>query len=263
MLLFIFLHIISIGQANENVEMMCKCTRYCWGNGGAPWVNNSAFIGVHMLSAIRDFKATISPETATTVSPDTDFSNARTDEALPMVPDVTIQYRCGDNIGFSYMYGILPFTAFTVRIPQDSKYIYVLSDHPSRAMHSQFTSKCQVILKALFVYLIETNPGSTIVVKRGGDLFLDYIRMAYSKVLICSASTYCFWPALANVQNGGEVHFPLTSLIAGADTLNLAPKSFGDNFHWINETSIISDFRKIRPWTLITDILSGKMQMPV
>ncbi len=41
-------------------------------------------------------------------------------------------YRCGDNIGFSYMYGILPFFAFPDRIPKDAKYIYVLSDHPSR-----------------------------------------------------------------------------------------------------------------------------------
>ena len=215
-----------------------------------------------MLTAIKEFKATISPEIATTVSLDTDFSNAKIGEVLPLVPDVTIQYRCGDNIGFSYMYGILPFTAFKPRIPTGSKYIYVLSDHPSRAMHSQFTSKCQVILKALFIYLQESNPTSTVVVKRGGDLFLDYIRMAYSKVLICSASTYCFWPALANVQNGGDVHFPLTSLIAGADTLDLAPRGFGDRFHWINETSIISDFRKIKPWTLITDILAGNMQMP-
>lgn len=215
-----------------------------------------------MLSAITKYKDTIPLNTSTTVAPSTDLTNASPQEFLPIVPDVTIQYRCGDNIQFSYMYGILPYTAFASRIPKDSKYIYVLSDHPSRAMHALYTSRCEVILKGLFDYLQEKNPSSIIVIKRGGDLFLDYVRLAFSKIIICSASTYCFWPALANIKNGGVVHFPLSSLIAGADDINVAPKVFGKNFNWINETNILSDFRKIKPWQKIVEILNGKIKMP-
>ena len=57
--------------------------------------------------------------------------------------------------------------------------------------------------------------------KRGGDAFLDYARLAYSNVTICSASTYCIWPALAN--SNGQVYFPLTPLIAKAETNETAP----------------------------------------
>jgi hypothetical protein len=226
-------------------------------------VNASAFVGSHMLKAITKYSETLHLDNAFTVNLDTDFSNTESSDQLPTVPDVTIQYRCGDNIGFSYVYGILPFAAITSRIPPDSKYIYVLSDHPSRAAHSPYSGRCHLILKSLFEFLKESNPKSVIVVKRGGDLYLDYVRMALSKVLICSASTFCLWPALANVQRGGQVHFPLTDLIAGADNIDLAPKTLGNNFNWINDSSIISDFRKLRPWTQILDVLTGKMKMPL
>jgi hypothetical protein len=252
-----------MSQAAENVESLCKCTRYCWSDPRAPWVNASAFIGSQMLEAITKYSETLTSDNAFTISPETDFSNANTADQLPNVPDVTIQYRCGDNIGFSYIYGILPFAAINSRIPPNSKYIYVLSDHPSRAVHSPYSGRCQLILQSLFEFLKESNPKSIIVVKRGGDLYLDYVRMALSKVLVCSASTFCLWPALANVQRGGQVHFPLTALIANADDIDLAPKSFGPNFHWINDSSIISDFRKLKPWTQILDVLTGKMVMPL
>lgn len=152
------------------------------------------------------------------------------------------------------MYGILPFTAFLPRIPQGSKYIYVLSDHPSRATHNPYSGRCQTILNSLFEYLKENFPGSIVVVKRGGDLFLDYARLAFSNVTICSASSYCLWPALAHQ---GNVYFPLSSLVAGADSMELAP-NLGPHFHWIDEPKIISDFRKFRPWSAVIDVLKGK-----
>lgn len=245
------------------MESLCKCTRYCWSDATAPWVNASAFVGSQMLDAISKYSESLNLDNAFTINPDNDFINVNSTDKLPTVPDVTIQYRCGDNIGFSYIYGILPFAAIISRIPPNSKYIYVLSDHPSRAVHSPYSGRCHLILKSLFEVLKESNPKSIIVVKRGGDLYVDYVRMALSKVLVCSASTFCLWPALANVQRGGQVHFPLTALIASADNIHLAPKNFGRNFHWINDSSIISDFRKLKPWTQILDVLTGKMAMPL
>ena len=250
---------VSREEAVVRMDKYCSCTRYCWGNGNAPWINRTSTIGSILRRAIQVYlDAATNAGVVTTVSPDTDMTTATPEEikTLPIVPDVALQYRCGDNIQFSYMYGILPFTAYPSRIPATAKYIYVLSDHPSRALHAAYTSKCQLILQGLFDFLKKERPQATIVVKRGGDLFLDYARLAFAKVTICSASTYCLWPAFASIAGGGHAHFPLSALIAGADNMQLAP-AFHPNFHWINDTDIISDFRKVKPWTNIVRILEG------
>jgi hypothetical protein len=87
------------------------------------------------------------------------MTNASPEEQakLPIIPDVTIQYRCGDNIQFSYMYGILPYTAFPSRIPANAKHIYVVSDHPTRALHAQvppvasYVCMCMCVFNCLFL----------------------------------------------------------------------------------------------------------------
>ena len=69
---------------------------------------------------------------------------------LPLVPAVTIQYRCGDNIGFGKTrYGLLPFRAFTSRIPADARLIYVIADSPTRSIYHAYSNRCSVILSHL------------------------------------------------------------------------------------------------------------------
>ena len=243
-------------HAQAKIKRECHCTRYCWQHVNAPWVNRTESIGKYLRKALTAYTDTVLPsQMVTAVDPEVDFTNAKPGQHLPIVPSVALQYRCGDNIGFSYMYGILPFTAFVSRIPSNAEYIYVLSDHPTRAVHSPYTSRCHVILKALFEFLQEKYPAATVVVKRGGDLFLDYVRLGTANTTICSASSYCFWPA---VSNPGTSYFPLTVLIAGADSKELAP-SFGPRFHWMDE-KIISNFKMVKPWTQIIDVLTGKMK---
>jgi hypothetical protein len=243
-------------QAVNTIQHVCKCTRYCWQNK-APWVNHTASIKNYVQKAAKTYLNVLGEEATTRIEKD-DLTNASPQSKLPLIPDVTIHYRCGDNIAFNYMYGILPFTVFDSRIPKGSKYIYVLSDHPSRAMSSPYSSRCSLILEKLFAYLLGKFPDATIVVKRGGDIFLDFARIALSRTIICSASSYCFWPA---VSNDGNAYFPLTYLIAGADSIDLAP-SFGQHFHWITDAQIISNFKGLKPWTQIIDVLEGKMQFP-
>lgn len=243
-------------QGLKNVQERCKCSRYCWGERQSAWINHTASISKYLRTAITAYRTTSGMDKVGTIlSVDTDITNAQPNQFLPVVPDVALQYRCGDNIGFSYMYGVLPFHTFLSRIPAHTRLIYVLSDHPSRAVHSPYSGRCQVILHHLFEYLKLHFPQATIAVKRGGDMFLDYVRLAFANTTICSASTYCFWPALANTE--GHVHFPLSGVIAGADTLQQAP-DFGSRFHWISDAQVISDFRKYRPWTNVLDVLEGK-----
>ena len=256
----VFVHPNPVDEktARSKIENECKCTRYCWHDKDAPWIKKLPSIRSYIRAAVTAYLDTFEPDFGTVVDPETDFTNAASGTFLPVIPDAAIQYRCGDNIGFSYMYGVLPFTAFPTRIDQNgTRFIYVLSDHPSRAKHSPYSSRCQIILKSLFDYLVTHFPKATIVVKRGGDLFLDYARLTLANVTICSASSYCMWPALANT---GQVHFPLTVIAAGADSIELAP-NLTANFQWIVEPNIISDFRKLRPWNKIIDVLEGKMEM--
>ena len=250
-------HPLDRDAARNKVNEACKCTRYCWQQVTAPWVNRTDYLGHYLRGAIEAYQGTLEKNAATAVDLRTDFTNAKSGEFLPIVPDVAMQYRCGDNIGFSYMYGIMMFPGLISRMPADSKYIYVLSDHPSRAVHSPYTSRCHLILETLFGYLKEKFPAATIVVKRGGDLFLDYARLGKAKTVICSVSSYCFWPAIANL---GMSYFPLTPLIAGADNMGLAP-DFGPRFIWMDEP-IITNMKMVRPWTQILDILTGKMALP-
>lgn len=245
-------------QASTKIQHECKCTRYCWGHGNAVWVNRTANIRKYIQQAVKSYLHAIDISAPASVDPSQDVTNAKPGEHLPLIPDVAMQYRCGDNIAFSYMYGILPFTVIDERIPMDAKYIYVLSDHPSRAAHSPYSSRCKLILEKLFEYIKERRPNATILVKRGGDLFLDFARFATAKTTICSASTYCFWPALSSPN---KVYFPITSLIAGADSPELAP-DFGPHFNWITSPEIISSMKGLRPWTQIISVLEGKMKMP-
>jgi hypothetical protein len=176
---------------------------------------------------------------------------------LPIIPDVAVQYRCGDNIGFGKTrYGLLPFRAITDRIPATARHIYVLADSPLRSRYHAYSSRCSDILLALFKRLQTTFPAAVVAVKRGGDQFLDYARMARANVTICSASTFCLWPALANPH--GQVHFPLTPLVGNSGSNATAKDGiFGPRFHWIKDYEMIKDFKQFRPWHLIMPILEA------
>ena len=96
-------------KGRANVAKKCQCTRYCWSDVHASWVNSTKSIGKYMRDAVKVYMSTVDTSKGTSVSKDTDMTNAKDGEFLPIIPDVAIQYRCGDNIGFNYMYGLLPF----------------------------------------------------------------------------------------------------------------------------------------------------------
>ena len=92
-------------------------------------------------------------------------------------------------------------------------------------------------------------------------------------MVVCSASTFCLWPALSNTLGMqrelmddvifmskctclGQVHFPLTPLVARAATNETAPK-LAPNFHWIKEVQMIKEFKKYRPWSNLIDDLES------
>ena len=258
----IIIHPLAISDvkiSRDSISKECNCDRYCWQKKDAPWLRSTAQIGSFLGKGIDAYSLGLGGQRGIDISPETDFSTTTETHLLPIVPDVAIQYRCGDNIDFSYVYGILPFHVFPNKIPPDTKYVYVLSDHPSRAAHSPYSGRCQTILQSLFDYLVNKLPNVTVVVKRGGNLFLDFIRLSKANITICSASTFCLWPAVYRASTLKKiVYFPYTVLVAGADDNKTAP-DLGEYFKWIPEP-LISRVGSYRPWTKVIPFLKGESE---
>lgn len=145
--------------------------------------------------------------------------------SLPMIPDVAVHYRCGDNtVGH---YGYLAFPAFKRRIPHNASSIYVMAENPSRKTNSQRTNTCNAILNDLFEYLKKEFSTSNVIILRGADMYDDMTRLALAETTICSVSSFCIWPALSSTT---KAYFPITRLIAKAT----APVYNTRHFQWLD-----------------------------
>lgn len=88
---------------------------------------------------------------------------------LPVIPDVAIHYRCGDNL-FTH-YGFTPFRIFAKIIPTTAKHIYILSESSDRSSKLNSVTRCAAIFDALHIYLMKHFPSSVVVILRGHDIF--------------------------------------------------------------------------------------------
>lgn len=274
----------SMAEAQQLARDRCHCLQYCWENNDAAWLHRVPLVREALLPAVQAYtQATGGFQQSTVLSNDTDrlylppalqktyAVNYRDNKEfkltpqlqrvpLPLVPNVTIQYRCGDNIGFGKTkYGLLPFSVYNPRrisvYSEDSAssiFILIVADSPQRNSVHPYSYRCETILDRLVAFLVARYPRAVIALKRGGDIFLDYTRIMYSNVVFCSASTFCLWPGLANEV--GHVYYPLTPLIAKASSNETAP-ALKANFHWIGEVDMIKQFKHYRPWTRLIDEL--------
>jgi hypothetical protein len=145
--------------------------------------------------------------------------------ALPIIPDVAIHYRCGDNTVKNY--GFLPFSAMKSVINSTDRSIYIMSEHSGRNADDKRKRRCRLILEALVEYLMNHFSNATVVLLRGGDMFDDLARLTFAPKTICSASTFCLWPAVASTSNA---YFPTTQL-AGYEK----GTDYGPHFHWLDD----------------------------
>lgn len=120
----------------------------------------------------------------------------------------------------------------------------------------RFSHNCRPILQALQEKVVQSFPSATVLVKFGGDPFLDYVRLARARVTVCSASTFCLWPAMANA---GLAYFPLTGLVAGWTPETTMP-NLGDNFRWIEEPRIVTEFQDNTPLSEALRVLNRKVE---
>jgi hypothetical protein len=175
---------------------------------------------------------------------------------LPHVPDVSIHYRCGDNVQGHY--GFLPFAAFGDLIAAEARSIYVMSENSARKTqnrkNAKMADKCTSILQALFDFLVLKFPDKAIVMLRGVNVFNDFVRLAHSKQTFCSISTFCLWPAMAS---SNWAYFPVTNLVAKGNNFKYRAK-----FVWLTKSAyfVIPGHRvRIEPVSQTINILLGKI----
>ena len=93
---------------------------------------------------------------------------------LPVIPDVSIHYRCGDNVVGHY--GFLPFGFFKEKILNTTRFIYVMSESSSRKTRRLQRQKCDMILQALFDFLTIHFPTASVFIMRGDHVLSDMTR---------------------------------------------------------------------------------------
>jgi len=144
--------------------------------------------------------------------------------------DLSLQYRCGDILVVrNKVYGFMSYSLIEKLINQHKAghRQIVIETNPlySKSRNSKeegLKSKCKVIVLDLVSHLMAL--GHNVTIADASDRSLSWGRMMFSKQLICSASTYCFWPALA----ADESYFPDTGLL-----LPSYPDDLSQGWHWV------------------------------
>lgn len=168
-----------------------------------------------------------SSEGNATILAECDGNDTKT--SYPVIPDVAIHYRCSDSTHL----GIIPLRAFRDLIPADAKTIYVMTESAHRikicSELPEQCRRCEAAIQALHKYLKRLFPVSVVLVLRGYDIYVDLLRLTFARrVLICSASTFCLYPALAR---NTTTYFPVTDLIADGQQVPM-----GEHFKWLNSS---------------------------
>lgn len=261
-------------QVYSRLKQVCTCEGSCHERVSSAWVtyfakekevkrrnlanlNNlgSKFIGDILTDALnyhmKQYTQGENVSKSHTVVTESDLTSVEVGTTLPLVPDAAIHYRCGDN--FVGWYGFLPFEAFVKNIPPSARTIYVLAEKRTRKTSSKrhLAAKCDEIFKSLFAYLQQKFPSSTILIRRGDDLYVDMWRLANANTTICSVSTFCLWPAIINKN---KAFFPMTKLVVGGDTrVDL-------NFEWLTSPRVVLGAQyEFSPTNALIERLGGKM----
>eukprot|EP00607_Mallomonas_marina_P003289 CAMPEP_0182426964 /NCGR_PEP_ID=MMETSP1167-20130531/13485_1 /TAXON_ID=2988 /ORGANISM="Mallomonas Sp, Strain CCMP3275" /LENGTH=379 /DNA_ID=CAMNT_0024608755 /DNA_START=250 /DNA_END=1386 /DNA_ORIENTATION=+ len=217
----------------QRLSEVCKCpSKSCHDDPNGVWLQNIPQIVSLFKTALSSHLDSLSEDQRVTVVHPGDMASVPNGVLLPFIPDAVIHYRCGDN--FIGKYGFLPFAAFLEYIPSSVRTIYVLADARGRKTSTRdkqhFTLKCDAVFNKLYEYLTHHFTSATVVIRRGGNLYTDLVRLTYAKTVICSVSTFCLWPAIAN--NGTSL-FPWTPLVAGGRM------DIPLGFTWLNSPPVI------------------------
>lgn len=246
----------------RQTRLLCPCAASCHESDTAAWVSS---VGVIRPLLQRALRRVLETSNATVVGRG-DLTKLAVGAVLPFLPDVSIHYRCGDN--FVGHYGFLPFSTFEKYISRLNtsshatsssssapRLIYVYAEARNRkvAAKQHLAQKCDLVLRGLFEHLSTLYPRDTVLIRRGDDPYADMARLAFSKMTICSVSTFCLWPALASVSH--HVYFPVTPIVARG---NWAVR-LRQGFHWMKGVGVVLGAAFVgHPAKSLLDALAGK-----
>lgn len=225
----------NYADAIANVQSICRCKSICHEYSLGLMHHHmdlAASIFRQAIDAYFNFKQKpinfliVSENQLVSAKHGSNVINPKKIEELPFIPDVSIHYRCGDNL--VHHYGFLRFRTLKKFIPQNASTVYIMAENPKRNVKFNSLERCSQIFDALSVYLENSFPTTNIVISRGGDISHDLVRLTYSKISICSVSTFCLWPAISNKN---AVYFPVSRLILKEDI----KVKYNEHFNWMYE----------------------------
>ena len=108
---------------------------------------------------------------------------------LPLLPEVTIHFRCSDNI-HQRGYGLLPFYIYLRYIPRNTSTIYIITESKHRKPTNPNANTngkiCNEVLDSLYEFMKRQYSNSYILIIRGSEIVLDFMRIASANITICS-----------------------------------------------------------------------------
>jgi hypothetical protein len=238
-------HTCSGGECKRNVMNHCRCSIFCWQDENAAWVRRVNLVRSIFSRTLQEYanlnnfsRRYLSINVSVDIVGRDDSTmrgntTTTTTQLLPLIPDVLLHLRCSDTLHHA-RYGFTPFKAYLPLIPSNARYIYVTSDHPGRQGNDEKRNSgrgCTEVCRALHTYLSTHFPQATVVVKRGEDVLIAMAQMFLANVTICSASTFCLWPAVAKIDN--IAYFPLSAVVLNNKAVDLGP-----NFKWLTDRFI-------------------------
>lgn len=94
--------------------------------------------------------------------------------------------------------------------------IHITTEHEQLVRNAPLREFCPGIISRLQEELSARYTRSLVSVSRGG-VFQTWHKFLTADIVICSASTFCFWPALSNIR--GAVYLPHTPLLGNGEVL--------------------------------------------
>lgn len=235
--------------ARNAYDKHCSCPQYCFEELRSAWYHDIPRLQGLLSTALKNYyeneiaKKAITfrakdfaPTTRQIKSSESNeghrelLKKSKGKEVFPLIPDVTIHLRCSDVIRthLKGKYGFLNFHAYSHTIPQDkAKLIYVVTEKDFQSD----ARVCDIILAEMVDFLETQFPSSTVLVRRGGNPLHTMLQFAYSPITICSASTFCFWPAMVAT---GHAFYPVSNLILESKEIFVS-----NHFHWITSPPIL------------------------
>jgi hypothetical protein len=223
---------VDSATAKQRMTDKCVCKSTCHEFAASGWHSSKGVALIHSViqHAVEGFmlhREITSGEGRIWQVPASSLSTVAALTALPLIPTVALHYRCGDN--FVGEYGFVTFTAITSRVhdflnsqtqlAEHEMTIYILAEKRGRkttGRNIKLAPMCDILLPALHAHLVKSFPkAKAIILNRGGDIHVDFARLALAPVTICSVGTFCLWPALGN---NNTVHYPQTKMILGGKT---------------------------------------------